>query len=199
VTAALIAEALAAAERETQPEQRPERFITVRRKVSFANGFAALDSVIGDASSSLDGLAAGGHIYAHQNVVDAALRHLAERVERAEESAASLRDALAAVFEIAAGCDGAEFESVFSIAHDALAACKGCFPEGGPSRPLVPTVAVEQAEARTKSAKAEAWALREALRKVQICCQYTGTQQILMVACDVKAIVNSALASKGEG
>lgn len=43
--------------------------------------------------------------------------------------------------------------------------------------------------------RTEVATLREALRKVQICCQYTGTQQILMVACDVKAIVNSALAT----
>jgi hypothetical protein len=181
VTAAIIAEALAFATESTTALVRNHKRTTWLS--GDVEGMVVLDPVR----------------YHRDDVMDAALRHLAERVERAEESAASLRDALAAVFEIAAGCDGAEFESVFSIAHDALAACKGCFPEGGPSRPLVPTVAVEQAEARTKSAKAEAWALREALRKVQICCQYTGTQQILMVACDVKAIVNSALASKGEG
>lgn len=128
-----------------------------------------------------------------QDVVDAALLHLAKRVEaaekeakhayglaagyataakEAEERATSLHAAIGVAFEVAAGCDGPEFERVFSIAHDALESCKGCFPEGGPSRPLVPMIAVEQAEARAKeaeerAAKAEAVLAdeREAIRR----------------------------------
>lgn len=93
--------------------------------------------------------------YVRRDVVEAALKHLAAKLERAEARAAELSAAMAAVFEIAAGCDGPEFEAVFSIAHDACKTCAGCFGEGRAPLPLVPARAVWMAEQRAKQAEAQ--------------------------------------------
>lgn len=69
-------------------------------------------------------------------------------------------------------------------------------PQTGFARLDVVDTALRHLAERVEHSEAEARALREALRKVQTCCQYTGAQQILMVAVDVKVIVDSALAAK---
>jgi len=54
-------------------------------------------------------------------------------------------------------------------------------------------VALAEANAREAAASARAEALLAALRKVQICCQYTGSQTMLQVPPDVRAHVEAAL------
>ena len=147
MSAKSIAEALAAAERETPRIGSPEIF-----RVLFDSGNVhwaddvpdSLTSGVGDEESC---------VHVRSDFVNAALTHLAAQIDILTKRSA----ALGAVYEIAAASDPADaaWAYVFTLAHDGMQTCAGCFGEGRAPLPLVPARAVWMAEQRAKQAEAQ--------------------------------------------
>lgn len=148
----IVTEALATAEATTECMGHPEKFL-----VLFDDGHQEWTdhapeewtAGVGEESSCL---------MVRSDVAVAAICHVASQAEQAQARGASLSAALEAVFEMSAGADpkDSEWGYIFTLAHDALKTCTGCFKEGQEPRPLVPAKVAREAERRASLAEARA-------------------------------------------
>lgn len=149
----IIAEALAAAEAATEEDLDDGPF----PRVSVLADSVKERGCEGRAESIFFDAEPGQCRYLRADVVEAALAHLAAQIDILTKRSAAVSGALGAVYEIAAASDPADaaWAYVFTLAHDGMQTCAGCFGEGRAPLPLVPARAVWMAEQRAKQAEAQ--------------------------------------------